>query len=637
MLNLKDLIGAQEKLKAVAAANAGGTPHGTLAQLSAGMATVSTASAPPPIAAIMPAIQKIAAAAANLHGTQRAGNVSPAQRRAGAMGRADALEIRKEWMRGILLHRAEEAQDRKNRLDDYKKQRTAEAEIVSGLVDGFKTFKSPLEKFKDSLMIFNNPKRGILKALNVGGIFDKTIARGEFISKQRALGVGKTNRELKQDFENANKFAKQIQANEAAIDAFRKETGISEGKMALTPQGKSLLATREEATRQYSKYDKSARLENSAESPEERDEAVKRDEEQTGLLEKLVENTTPVRISEKALPKSSESGSSGGGLFATIGVAMTALGKGLKGLGQGAGAGIAGFLKGIASGITALGKGLKNLSVGVGRGITAILKGIAAGLKAFADPLVALGLGAVALAVLAIGKGLEWAAPFMKEFAPVLMKVVDVIGNVFMKAIETIPVVFESIGKVVVGIIEAVTSAIEKLSNLDGSNLLQVGAGLFAVAGGMAAFGAAQVVGGVGNLVGGFLGAVTPGGSAIDQIIALGKHGVNIEKAGVGVEKLASGLGSFSRVDTNTIKAISAMPVDKISAMGVAMGRAGLVASKSAENASAVHGGGSSQNVVVAPSTIVNNTKNEATVYRHSTRNPETTFNRHIDSRYSLA
>jgi hypothetical protein len=636
MLNLKDLLVAQVKLKAVEVANSGGTPHGTLAQLSAGT-TVSTAAAASPIAAVVPAIQKIATTLVKLHGTQRAGSVSPAQRRAGAMGREDALEIRREWMRGIKLHRAEEAQDRKNRLDDYKKQRTAEAEIVSGLVAGFKTFKSPLEKFKESLMIFNNPKRGILKALNVGGIFDKTIARGEFIDKQKSLGVKKSSKEFKQDFENANKFAKQIQANEAAIDAFRKTTGLSEGKMAGTAQGKELLATREEATRQYSKYDRAAKLEGAAESPEERDEAVKRDEEQTGLLEKLVENTTPVRMSEKALPRSPESSSSGGGLFATIGAAMTALGKGLKGLGQGAGAGIAGFLKGLASGITALGKGLKNLSVGVGRGITAILKGIAAGLKAFADPLVALGLGAVALAVLAIGKGLEWAAPFMKEFAPILVKIVDVIGNVFMKAVETIPVVFESIGKVVVGIINAVTAAIEKLSNLDGSNLMQVGAGLFAVAGGMAAFGASQVVGGVGNLVGGFLGAVTPGGSAMDQIIALGKHGVNIEKAGVGVEKLAYGLGSFSKVDTNTIKAISAMPVDKISAMGVAMGRAGLVASKSAENAGVAQGGGASQNVVVAPSTIVNNTKNETAVYRHSTRNPESTFNRHIDSRYSPA
>jgi hypothetical protein len=60
------------------------------------------------------------------------------------------------------------------------------------------------------------------------------------------------------------------------------------------------------------------------------------------------------------------------------------------------------------------------------------------------------------------------------------------------------------------------------------------------------------------------------------------------------------------------------------------------VSGKSAANAGAAQSGGTS-NVVVAPTTNVNNTKNEATVYRHTTRNPESTFNRHIDSRYSPA
>ena len=70
--------------------------------------------------------------------------------------------------------------------------------------------------------------------------------------------------------------------------------------------------------------------------------------------------------------------------------------------------------------------------------------------------------------------------------------------------------------------------------------------------------------------------------------------------------------------------------------MGAAMGRANIVAGNSAANAGAAQSGGGSS-VVVAPSTTVNNTKNEATVYRHSTRNTESTFNRHIDSRYSPA
>ena len=207
--------------------------------------------------------------------------------------------------------------------------------------------------------------------------------------------------------------------------------------------------------------------------------------------------------------------------------------------------------------MAALGKGIRSLLGGAGKGIQLFLTGLAKGLSALANPKTLIGLGAVVLALMGIGKALEYATPAIKAFAPVLMKVAEVVGTVFIKAIETIPAVIKGIGDVVIGVINAVVDSIQKLANIDGSNLMSVGAGLLAVAGGMVAFGASQAVSGVGNLVGGLLGAVTPGGSAIDQVIALGKSGPNIEKAGVGVEKLASGLTAFSKIDTDKIKAIA--------------------------------------------------------------------------------
>lgn len=245
-----------------------------------------------------------------------------------------------------------------------------------------------------------------------------------------------------------------------------------------------------------------------------------------------------------------------------------------------------------------------------------------------------------------IGKALEMAAPFMEAFAPVLMKVVETIQTVFVAAIEKIPETIRAIGEVITGVItaisgsivaviDAVTSSIERLAAIDGTNLLSVGAGLVAVAGGMAAFGAGSAVAGVGNLVGGLLGAVTPGGSAIDQIMKLGNNGPNIEKAGVGVEKLAAGMTAFSSINTEKIKAIAALPVEKIAAMGAAMGNAGLVEGKSAQNRALdaqAQGGGGGNTAVVAPT--INNTTRQTQLIKPPIRNQESSVGEWLKSKY---
>ena len=104
-----------------------------------------------------------------------------------------------------------------------------------------------------------------------------------------------------------------------------------------------------------------------------------------------------------------------------------------------------------------------------------------------------------------------------------------------------------------INIIEEVTSSIERLSNIDGGALLQVGAGLLAVAGGMTAFAAGNVAAGISNLATGLLSAVSGQKSPIEQLEQIAKLGPGLEQAGIGMEKLSTGLRGFSSVDGTTV------------------------------------------------------------------------------------
>jgi hypothetical protein len=521
----------------------------------------------------------------------------------------------------------------KEMLANMKEQariRAEEAEALATMAEGMKTFKTIGERIGDLKKGFTEKfsMSGIMKSLNVGGVLNKSIAREDFIKQQKAIDPTKSRSELAESFKGAQRASKDIKKNEAELAEFKKTTGLSDADLGKTAKGKELLAKRESLTSEYSKFDlrsqfvkqgeaeqtPTAAFASAGEQQEMANEQLKVQGAQSDLLAKIEENTRPGGTPTTK----TESGEGGGGLLGGIGLGMKALGSGIQGLMSGAGKGIAAFLRGLALGLASL-----------------------------ANPATLVGLGALTIAMMGIGKALEFAAPFMEAFAPVLMKVVDTIQNVFIAAIEKIPETIRAIGEVIMGVIgaisdsivaviDAITSSIERLAAIDGSNLLQVGAGLVAVAAGMAAFGAGSAVAGVGNLVGGLLGAVTPGGSAIDQIMKLGNNGPNIEKAGVGVEKLAAGMSAFSAIDTDKIKAIAALPTEKIAAMGAAMGNAGLVNGKSAENRALdakAAGGAGGNTSVVAPT--INNTTRQTQLIKPPTRNQESSVGSWLRSKYS--
>lgn len=481
-------------------------------------------------------------------------------------------------------------------------------EAVGNIAKTVKTFDTLGDKFRnmgrglgDKFGSVSALKTTALKAVNVGGFLNKKIAEREFVQQQRKLGSEKSDKELRQDFSARNIAAKQIKTNEGEIQKLKSETGLTEKQLSATPEGKRLISKRETLSDTFAKTDIRASLVGKAAPAgtglsnkeqndavnvsEEEMESARRDEAQTALLEKIEKNTASGNAAKSVAPAEG----SGGGILGGIGAGLKSLGGGLAGLGRGA-----------------------------GRGIGALLRGIAMGLAAFANPATLLGLGAVTLAVIGIGKALEMAAPGIEAF-----------GNAAEKIIS-------GIAEGIVSIVNSITEAIERLAAVDGMNLIQVGAGLLAVSAGMATFGAANAVAGVGNLVGGLLSKVSGQKSPVDQIIALGESGANIEKAGIGVEKLGNGLKAFSSIDADKIKAIAALPTDKIAAMGLAMSSANVVSSQSAANDSArtAAGGGSggSNTAVNAPTTNISNTKQ---VIQLPVRNQEQTMNRYVRTRFA--
>ena len=535
-----------------------------------------------------------------------------------------------EKLKKIEERKAQQLQNHVNRQIELTKQnaeateklnrvRAEESKAIANLAQGMQTFKTIGERFADMKKGLGEKLslRGMMKSVNVGGIFNKSIAREDFIKQQKAIDPTKTRKELTENFKGAQTASKNIKRNEAELEEFKKTTGLSDADVAKTAKGKELLSKRENLASEYSKFDVKSNLTkgeeektptaafaSAGEQQEAANEQLKVQGAQADLLTKIEENTRPGGTPTTKAAAGGESGGIGG----------------------------AGILGGIGAGLAALGKGLKALGSGAGRGIQVFLRGLASGLAALANPLVLVGLAAATLAIMGIGKALQMAAPFMEALAPVLMKVADVIQNVFVAAIEKIPEVIKGVGDVIMGvigaisdsilaIIDAVVTSIERLAAIDGGALATVAGGLFAISGAMAAFGAGSAIAGVGNLVSGLLGAVTPGGSAVDQIMKLGESGPNIEKAGIGVEKLAAGMKAFSAIDTDKIKAIAALPTDKIAAMGAAMGAAGLVNSKSAENRAAERqsGGGGGNTSVVAPT--INNTTRQTQLIKPPNRN----------------
>jgi len=559
-------------------------------------------------------------------------------------------------------------------LKENLQLRTEEAKAIANIAKGMQTFQTMGDKLsdmgkklKDNFGSMSALKVTALKAFNVGGIFNKSIAKEKFIQTQRKLGSEDNRETLAGKFESANKTAKEIKRNESELSQLKKDTGMSEADIAKTKEGKRLLSKRDDLSNEYAKSDLKAGLVKrespvlkesiiKAESPtqahadsgisEERAlEAEKHAQKQEDLFIKIEQNTRGASPDQKVKPSEDKGGDSGGG--GNFGKAL----QGMKNFGIG--------LIAIAGALYIASKSFENFGKieweSIGKGMVALggLVVAALALDKVKGNIIAgsAALGILALATYGIGAALGTFAELDWETIGKGMAAVAGLGVIGAIAGTAAPLIFtgalalgamggalyiigeamQAVGK---GFAE-MTDGLEKIGKLDGSNLLLVGAGLASIGVGMAALGVGTAVAGVTNLVSGFLHAVTGQKTPVEQLLMLGDKGDLINQAGTGIVNIARGLGMFSKVDPEKIKAIAALPVEKIAAMGLALRPANAVEGGSRANADASAtaggGGGNKTNVVNAP---VTNNSNTTQIIKSPIRNQESSQSRYLSAIY---
>lgn len=347
---------------------------------------------------------------------------------------------------------------------------------------------------------------------------------------------------------------------------------------------------------------------------------------QTDLLQQIASNTEAM---------AGKRGSAAGGSEDTAGAVQATE--------QGSGGG---FMGKIGNAIGGIGKGLGRALGGV---ISGIFEGLATGLAALANPLTLVGLTAITLAIMGIGKALEYAAPAFAAIAPVLTKVADVFQNVFLAAINAIPDVIGAIGDVImgtvgaisdaiVGVVNAVTDSVTQLSKIDGSNMLSVAAGLTAIGASLVAFGTGEVFAGITGLVSNLLsfGQDNP----MEKLQKLADMGDKLNQSAVGIRNIGDAMKSFGKLDSDSLDAVSKFPWDKATKFVAAGGAMSAPGGGSVYNASKANADGAAANSKVGPSNNVttqvnqNSTSTSVSKGGGGARNTESSYSKYLAARY---
>ena len=212
---------------------------------------------------------------------------------------------------------------------DVKTYKTIGEKIVGKIVDVKGKFSST-SRVLDTLGVVKRDSGGI-----ISNVLQKREEKGKFVKEQQMMGSEKSVSQLKSDYTESQKLSKQIQKNEKEISKFRK-MGLSEAQIEQTKIGKPLLETRQTLGEKYSKLDMRTQLESgeennnttTLESGEDNNnttneaelEQEKRDEKSQDLLEKIVENTTPIPLNEKKPAEAANDSIFKGGLLETLGI-----------------------------------------------------------------------------------------------------------------------------------------------------------------------------------------------------------------------------------------------------------------------------------------------------------------------------
>lgn len=155
--------------------------------------------------------------------------------------------------------------------DNTTKLSQAEVKEVTGVAETLKnwrTFKDDLHDMKKGFQdAFTGGNLGttLMKAFNIGGIFDKKIRKEEFIKSNLAMTENTKDRKaLEKAFDEALKLSKQIADNERAIADLKKTAGrgrdVSDDQLTGIKGGQDLLDKRASLAGSYALQDPASKL-----------------------------------------------------------------------------------------------------------------------------------------------------------------------------------------------------------------------------------------------------------------------------------------------------------------------------------------------------------------------------------------
>lgn len=162
------------------------------------------------------------------------------------------------------LSLADKSNDKLTKLSETSVKTLTE---IGSSLKNFRTFGDDLHDMKKSFtdtFLGGNFTKSLMSAFNVGGIFNKKIAKEDFIKSQRAAGDNRELKLLEKNFDIAWQLSKEIKKNEQAIADFKKTLGrgrdVTDEQMAQTPGGQDLLSKRGQLAGSYAGVDSSAAL-----------------------------------------------------------------------------------------------------------------------------------------------------------------------------------------------------------------------------------------------------------------------------------------------------------------------------------------------------------------------------------------
>lgn len=147
--------------------------------------------------------------------------------------------------------------------EDFQKEWDKEAKNIAEMAKGMKTFKTLGEKMADTKQGLKEKfgsagglKKTMMGALNVGGIFNKTLERDKFVEQQRALGSTASTKDLKKDYEGAAKASKATKKTEDAIAKHKATAKIDDEEhlKKVSPEFAKLMEDRQSNADEFGKY-----------------------------------------------------------------------------------------------------------------------------------------------------------------------------------------------------------------------------------------------------------------------------------------------------------------------------------------------------------------------------------------------